>query len=60
MELKSVKRVEEIGEARGRGIGESRVNSLNVRLAAQGRTEDIIRAASDTEYQKKLFEEFQL
>lgn len=51
---------EKLGKEIGKEIGESRVNNLNRRLAAQGRTEDIIKAASDTEYQRLLFQEFNL
>ena len=40
--------------------GKQEVNRLNQLLAEQNRTEDIIRAAQDTEYQRKLFEEFQI
>lgn len=44
----------------GREQGEERVNSLNRKLEETGRTDDIIRAATDIAYQKKLFEEFGL
>ena len=44
----------------GRREGEQKVNRLNQLLAEKNRTEDIIRAAQDEEYQKKLFEEFQI
>ena len=44
----------------GRREGEQKVNRLNQLLAEQNRTEDIIRSAKDTEYQKKLFKEFQI
>lgn len=50
----------EIGKELGKEIGEKRVNSLILKLTALGRTEDIIKAASNSEYQKQLFEEFQL
>lgn len=40
--------------------GEKRVNALTLRLYELGRTDDIIKAALDKEYQKKLFEEFGL
>jgi len=39
---------------------EDRINRLNILLAEAGRTDDIIKAAKDPEYQKKLFEEFGL
>ncbi len=38
--------------------GETKVNSLIVKLSEAGRMEDIVRAAKDREYQKKLFAEF--
>lgn len=37
-----------------------RVNTLNARLAEAGRTDDIIRAATDRQYQDRLFHEFGL
>ena len=63
---------ERIGEARGRKIGEeqgkeigerqgeSRVNRLVVELSSRGRTNDLIKSATDGDYQKKLFAEFGL
>ncbi len=36
------------------------VNVLNARLAEDGRTADIIRAAKEPEYQKQLFTEYGL
>ena len=45
-------------ESKGASNGELRVNKLILALQSQGRTEEIITAASDREYQKKLFEEF--
>ena len=48
------------GKEEGLREGEQKVNHLNQLLAEQNRTEDIVRAAQDTEYQKKLFEEFQI
>ena len=48
------------GIEKGIQKGEDRVNCLNQLLAKVNRTQDIIRAASDTEYQKKLFKEFNL
>lgn len=44
----------------GRREGKQEINRLIQLLAKQNRTEDIIRSAQDTEYQKKLFEEFQI
>lgn len=40
--------------------GREDVNKLNLKLSELGRTEDIIKAASNLEYQKELFEEFGL
>lgn len=46
------------GMEAGMEAGRERVNQLNRLLAEQSRTEDIILAAGDEEYQKKLFEEY--
>lgn len=40
--------------------GKEQVNELNLKLSALGRTDDIIKAASNPAYQKQLFEEFGL
>ncbi len=40
--------------------GEKRIERLIVLFTEQGRTDDIIKFATDEEYKKKLFEEFQL
>lgn len=52
------------GYDEGYGIGmqqgEHSINSLILCLAELGRTSDIIRSASDPEYQKKLLKEFGL
>ena len=49
------------GRAKGRAEGQQqatdRLNTLTLKLAKLGRTDDIIKAASDTSYQKKLLEE---
>lgn len=37
-----------------------RVNKLNRLLAAQNRIDDIVKLASDSDYQQKLFKEFKL
>ena len=44
----------------GRQNGQKRVNTLIIKLSEAGRTDDIIKAAGDREYQEKLFEEFGL
>ena len=48
----------EKGMERGVEQGLDRVNTLNAKLAEAGRTEDIIRASKDKQYQQLLFEEF--
>ena len=48
------------GRAEGRAEGENRINQLNIELSKLGRTEDILKAAVDKEYQRKLLEEFGL
>lgn len=44
----------------GEESGKDKVNELNLKLSQIGRVEDIIRAAGDKAYQKKLFKEFGL
>lgn len=44
----------------GEQKGAERINQLIVKLADLGRSEDIVKAAKDAEYQKKLIEEFGL
>lgn len=41
-------------------LGVSRINQLILELSKRGRTDDIVKAAADEEYQKKLLEEFDL
>ena len=50
----------ERGLATGRNEGESRVNTLNLKLAEAGREAEIVKAATDKAYQEKLFKEFDL
>ena len=38
----------------------SRINQLILELSKLGRTDDIVKAAADEEYQKKLLKEFDL
>ena len=40
--------------------GENRINQLILELSKLGRTEDIVKAAADKKYQRKLLEEFEL
>ena len=44
----------------GREEGENRINQLNIELSKRGRTEDILKAAVDKEYQEKLLKDFEL
>lgn len=48
------------GREEGREQGVDRVNALIVKLTEQKRTDDIIKAAKDKEYQERLFKEFGL
>ena len=48
------------GRTEGRAEGESRINQLNIELSKLGRTEDILKAAVDKEYQEKLLKDFEL
>ena len=48
------------GREEGRTEGENRINQLNIELSKLGRTEDILKAAVDKEYQEKLLKEFEL
>ena len=41
------------GRTEGRAEGESRINQLNIELSKLGRTEDILKAAVDKEYQDR-------
>ena len=50
----------EEGRSEGRAEGVNRINQLNIELSKRGRTEDILKAAVDKEYQEKLLKEFGL
>lgn len=50
----------ERGIAQGIEQGQARVNLLYKILIENSRSEEIERAVTDTEYQKKLFEEFRI
>ena len=50
----------EISFEEGQERGEERINSLYTQLAKAGRTEDMVRAATDPAYQKQLFQELGL
>ena len=41
-------------------IGKAQVNKLNIKLSELGRLDDVIKAAKDMDYQRKLFAEFGL
>lgn len=44
----------------GRQEGQERINQLNILLSKNNRSDDILKAAADKEYQEKLFKEFDL
>lgn len=48
------------GRTEGRAEGEAKMSTLILRLTDLGRSEEIVRAAEDKGYQKKLFREFGL
>ena len=50
----------EEGREEGRIEGVNRINQLNIELSKLGRTEDILKAAVDKEYQERLLKEFEL
>lgn len=45
------------GKKEGKIEGIDLINALNIKLAELGRTEDIIKASQDSEYQKLLIRE---
>ena len=50
----------EEGRQEGETLGVSRINQLILELSKHGRTDDIVKAAADREYQEKLLKEFDL
>ena len=50
----------EEGIKEGESLGESRINQLNLKLSELSRSDEILKAAVDREYQKKLLKEFGL
>ena len=44
----------------GREEGQNRINQLNYKLVESGRIDDMMKAATDLEYQQQLLEEFAL
>ena len=59
-ERRGIEAGRKIGITEGRTEGENRINQLNIELSKLGRTEDILKAAVDKEYQEKLLKEFEL
>ncbi len=52
--------IEQMARNEGYTLGTDRINRLNIRLIEEGRTEDVIKAAKDTDYQNALLEELGL
>lgn len=52
--------IKEEGRRMGFEEGQKQINTLYQKLVEAGRTEDMIKASSDAEYQKKLLLEFGL
>ena len=50
----------EIGLEQGTELGVQKINQLNLKLCELHRTEDMMKAMEDSEYQKKLLKEFGL
>ena len=50
----------EEGIREGESLGENRINQLILKLSELNRTDEILKAAADREYQKKLLNEFGL
>ena len=48
------------GIREGESLGVNRINQLILKLSELNRTDDILKAAADREYQKKLLKEFGL
>ena len=59
-ERRGIEAGRKIGREEGETLGVSRINQLILELSKLGRTDDIVKAAADREYQKKLLEEFDL
>ena len=45
-------------EKKGKLLEKSRINQLNLKLSELNRSDEILKAAVDREYQKKLLNEF--
>ena len=48
------------GYNEGRDEGENRLGKLILKLSNLGRMEDVSRAASDSDFRQKLYQEFQI
>jgi len=48
------------GRSEGRSEGQERINQLIIQLAKHNRTDDILKGATDREYQEQLLKEFNL
>jgi hypothetical protein len=51
---------EKIGEKRGKELGKEEMNQLILYLKKDNRMDDLIRSATDAEFQKKLLEEYKI
>jgi hypothetical protein len=54
------KRGKELGEKIGEKRGKEEMNQLILRLKKDNRIDDLIRSATDAEFQKKLLEEYKI
>ena len=59
-ERRGIEAGRKIGREEGETLGVSRINQLILELSKLGRTDDIVKAAADKEYQKTLLKEFDL
>ena len=59
-ERRGIEAGRKIGREEGETLGVSRINQLILELSKHGRTDDIVKAAADKEYQEKLLKEFDL
>ena len=59
-ERRGIEAGRKIGREEGETLGVSRINQLILELSKLGRTDDIVKAAADKEYQEKLLKEFDL
>ena len=59
-EAKTMELFKEEGRMEGRKEGETRLSALITRLISLGRTDEIAKAASDSAYRDRLYEEFSM